>query len=308
MPSCVVRHNYATLEGQGFVNELGVVGMKSILIATDLSARSDRAVERAAQLASEHRADLTIVHVVDEDLPASIADAQEAAARQAIEEHVKTLATDDPPPISIEVVFGRADADILEMSEKTQADMIVLGMHRKDSLLDMFRGTTAERVIRASAVPVLMVRERAGQPYNRVMVGVDFSVYARRAVEFAARLVPDGEFHLVHAYDVPFSGFIHGQDSRREISKRVAAQFQDMIEQEMAAFLSTVERKAIKLNQIMQQGTVHEVLHQQVKKLSPDLLVVGTHGKTGVARAVLGSMSEDLLRDPPCDVLAVNAW
>lgn len=282
--------------------------MKRILIATDLSARSDRAVERAVRLACEHRADLTVVHVIDEDLPTSIADAHEAAARQAIQAHVEPLAADGGPHVSIEVVFGRASADILEMSEKTQADMVVLGMHRKDALMDMFRGTTAERVIRASAVPVLLVRERASGPYSRIMVGVDFSVYARRAVEFAARLVPDGQFHFVHAYDVPFRGFIHGQDTRREISKRVAAQFQEMIEKEMAAFLSTVEGKAIKFEQIMQQGVVHEVLHQQVEKLKPDLLVVGTHGKTGVARAILGSMSENLLRDPPCDVLAVNAW
>ena len=282
--------------------------MKSILIATDLSARSDRAIERAARLASQHHAELTVVHVVDEDLPTSIADAQAAAARQAIEEHVQTLAAGEGPRIAVEVVFGSGSADILDMSEKTQAEMIVLGMHRKDALLDIFRGTTAERVVRTSTVPVLLVRERAGHPYGRIMVGVDFSVYSRRAVEFAARLVPDGEFHLVHAYDVPFSAFIQGQDTRREISKRVAAQFQEMVEKEMAAFLSTVEGKAVKFEQVMQQGVAHEVLHQQVAKLKPDLLVVGTHGKTGVARAVLGSMSEDLLRDPPCDVLAVNAW
>ncbi len=282
--------------------------MKSILVATDLSARSDRALERAVLLAFDHSADLTIIHVVDEDLPESLADTYEKAAREAIGKHIDALAAGDRPRISIEVVFGQPHVDILQMSEKAEADMIVLGMHRKDVLMDMFIGTTAERVVRASGVPVLLVRERASGPYNRVMVGVDFSVYSRRAVEFAAGLVPDGQFHLVHAYDVPFKAFLDNKDTRREISKRLSQQFQDMVEKEMAAFLSTVEEKALKVERVMQQGVVHEVIYRQVEKVKPDLLVVGTHGKTGVARAVLGSLAENLLRDPPCDVLAVNAW
>ena len=282
--------------------------MKGILMATDLSARSDRAVERAVRLASDHGAKLTIVHVVDEDLPASLADAQEKAAEQAIREHVDTLTKGNGPQISIEVVFGRAYAAILEVAERTKAELIVLGVHRDDAFKDMFRGTTAERVIRAGSVPVLLVKERASGPYGRIMVGVDFSVNSRRAVELAIGLVPAGEFHLVHAYDVPFRGFLRGDDSRREITEQHAAQFQDMVEEEMTAFLSTVETKAPKVERIMQQGVVHEVIHRQVARLKPDLLVVGTRGRTGVAHAVLGSVAENLLREPPCDVLAVNAW
>lgn len=282
--------------------------MKSILMATDLSARSDRAMDRAVRIASDHGADLTIVHVIDDELPASLADAQEKNARRAIQDHVDTLEADKRPRISVEVVFGRAYVEILEMSEKAEAEMIVLGMHRKDALMDMFRGTTAERVVRASNVPVLLAKERASGPYDRVMVGVDFSVYSRRAVEFAVKLVSGGQLHLVHAYDVPFKAFLDGQDTRREIARQLATQFQEMVEKEMAAFLSTIEKDAVKVERILQQGVVHEVIRRQADKLKPDLLVVGTHGKTGVARAVLGSLAENLLRDPPCDVLAVNAW
>ena len=97
--------------------------MKSILMATDLSARSDRALERAVQVAADHGSRLTVVHVVDEDLPAVLADAQETAARQVIQEHLGTISSDNDPQISIEVVFGRAYADILEISAKALTDV-----------------------------------------------------------------------------------------------------------------------------------------------------------------------------------------
>jgi len=282
--------------------------MKNIEMATDLSARSDRALESAVALARQRGAKLTVVHVVDGELPQILADAQETAAKQAVQKHVDTLSTDGGPDVSIAVVFGRGYASILDVSDKVGADLIVLGVHRKDALKDIFRGTTAERVIRAGEVPVLLVSDRSSGPYRRIMVGVDFSVYSRRAVEFAVKFAPDGEFHLVHAYGVPFKGFLHGPDTQRQVSNEHEAQFQKMIGEEMAAFLSTLKPKAPKLERVMQEGAVRDVISQQIGRLKPDLLVIGTHGRTGVAHAFLGSVAEDLLRDPPCDVLAVKAW
>ena len=282
--------------------------MKRILMATDLSARSDRALERAVELARRHSAELTIVHVVDEDLPAALADAQQTAATQAIQTHVSTLDAGDGPDITIGTILGRAYVDILQMSEKIEADLIVIGVHREDALKDMFRGTTAERVVRAGNVPVLLVKDRVAAPYGRVIVGVDFSVYSRRALEFAIEFVPGGEFHLVHAYDVPFKGFLYGKDTQKEISDEHKEKFEKLVEHEMAAFLTSLKDKAPRLQHVMQEGMVREVIHKQVQELSPDLLVIGTHGRTGVAHALLGSVAEDLLKNPPCDVLAVKAW
>lgn len=282
--------------------------MKKLLMATDLSARSDRALERTVALALENGAELTIVHVIDEDLPAPAADAQKKAAKQAIHEHIDTLTAGNGPHISVEVVFGRVYVDILEMSEKTKADLIVLGMHREDAFKDKFRGTTAERVIRAGDIPILLVKDRVSGPYRQVIVGTDFSIYSKHAVEFAIKFVPNGEFHLVHAYGVPFEGFLYGHDTRRQVAKLHQVRFQQVIDEEMATFLASLEENATRLDHVMQEGVAQEVIHRQVGQLEADLLVIGTHGRTGVAHAFLGSVAEDLLRAPPCDVLAVKAW
>ncbi len=281
--------------------------MKKFLMATDLSPRSDRALARAIRLASEHGAELIIAHVVDEGFPALIADAQETAARKIIQDHVDALMQDNDINVSVEIILSQAHVGILEMSEKTGAELIVLGVHREDAFKDMYRGTTAERVIRASNVPVLLVKELSNEAYRRVMVGVDFSIYSRRAAQFAIRFVPDGQFHLLHAYDVPFKGFMRGQETRRQVNQEQEAQFRKMVEEEMASFFASLETKAPELERVMKEGPPREVLLDQARRIKPDLLVIGTHGRTGIAHVFLGSVAEDMLRAPPCDVLAVNA-
>lgn len=282
--------------------------MKSILIATDLSARSDRALDRAISLAREHGAALTVVHVVDDDLPYTIAEAQTTAAEAAIRKHVDALTADAGPEVSIDVVCERPHIGILEASEKADADLIVLGAHREDKFADMFRGTTAERVMRAGAVPVLLVKDRVTGPYLRIMVAVDFSVSSRRAFEFSVGLAPAGRFHLVHAYDVPFKGFLYSRQTRDEVNTQHEAQFRQMVESEMATFLASRDGPDPEIERIMEEGAARDVIYRQVRRLEPDLLVMGTHGRTGVALAALGSVAEDQLRAPPCDVLAVKAW
>ena len=140
------------------------------------------------------------------------------------------------------------------------------------------------------------------------MIGVDFSICSRSALEFAVKVAPAGTFHLVHAFDVPFSGFLGSRDTRVEVRQQHERRLRRMIEQEMEAFLTSQVAEAVTLERILREGTVRDVIHHQVGQLQPDLLVVGTHGRTGIAHAILGSVAEDLLRDPPCDVLAVKAW
>ena len=63
-----------------------------------------------------------------------------------------------------------------------------------------------------------------------------------------------------------------------------------------------------RLHKVLAHGEVHQVLSREVERLKPDLLAMGTHGRTGIAHAFLGSIAEDLLGRPPCDALAVKAW
>lgn len=281
--------------------------MKSLLMATDLSARSDRALERALVLARQHRAALQVVYVVDEALPDTMAIHHKEAAEETLRRHLAALPADAAPSVATDVKIGKPIAGILGQARDTKAELIVLGTHDL-AHESAFRGTTCERIIRMGDLPVLVVKDRADAPYRRVVVAVDFSVHARRAIEFVLRLAPEAEIHLVHAYQVPFAGFMYGTDTRLQVKKEERQQMEQMIGEEMAASLHALGADAGKLRQVLSHGEVRQVIAQEVERLKPDLLALGTHGRTGVAHAFLGSIAEDVLGHPPCDALAVKAW
>lgn len=281
--------------------------MKSIFFATDLSARSDRAFARAVQLTQQVDARLTIVHIVDDELPSSIADDMRADAERLLLEQVSELQPEVRSKIDVQVIFGDAYEVILSEAARVEADLVVLGAHRERPS-DFFRGTTIERVVRKGQWPVLVAKARMRAPYRNVIVGVDFSTCSRRAIEFSLKLIPDGEFHLVHAYQIPFRAFLHATSVPSEFRKRDAQAFSEMVDAEMLTFMGTLGVNLSRIHQIMQEGGPREVIRREARRLKPDLVVVGTHGRTGIAHALLGSVAEDLLNAPPCDVLAVKAW
>jgi nucleotide-binding universal stress UspA family protein len=281
-----------------------------ILMASDLSARSDRALERAVQLARAHRAYLTVLHVVDEELPESIQGRLTDAAEAEIESYLKKLGARQGAEVSVCIMPGRDYRDILKAAEADDCSLIVLGRHRDESADRPLRGTTMERVIRHGIHPVLVVADRAEAPYRNVMIGVDFSVFSRFAVRAALAVAPNAEVHVVHAFQAPFEGFLQGRELRKEVAAEHADALARMIDEEMESLVRSrgVAAEADKIQRAVRNGEVTAVLRAEAARIRPDLLVIGTHGRVGIAHAVLGSVAENLLNRPPCDVLAVKAW
>lgn len=138
--------------------------MKRLLVATDLSPRSDRALNRALALSDELKTQLVILHVVDEELPSSVADRHKEEAESAIDQHLDSFPDLRRKDVARKVVFGTEFRHILKEAEGSGADLIILGTHRDPSLRDLFLGTTVERVIRRGNVPVLVARDRVRGP------------------------------------------------------------------------------------------------------------------------------------------------
>lgn len=281
--------------------------LRTLLVATDLSPRSDRAVDRAVQLAGAGRR-LVVLHVIDDELPSPIVHALRTDASRLLQEQLARHPGGAPADVVIEVELGRHATTIIDRIEQHDAGLAIIGQHREAGLLDWFRGTTCERVLRHAEAPVLVVKERPLGPYRRVVVAIDFSVYARRAVEFARHLVPDADFVLVHAFDLPFAGGGARERMSAAARARHEAGVAHMVDEQLQAFLRTFDPPLPPIRTVTREGQPRAVIEQEVESLGADLLVVGTHGRTGVAHALLGSVAGSLLRDPPCDVLAVRAW
>ena len=282
--------------------------MKSLLVATDLTALSDRAVDRAVRLAARFGAELTVLHVVNNALDEKMRRDQHANATEVVRRQLAAAPSGQKVAAKVEISDGDDFAEIIRAARSTDADAIVLGMHRKQGLKDLFVGTTMERVLRFADRPVLVVKDPAAQPYEQVLVPVDFSVPSRRALALACRFVPAGDFRVVHAYHVPFAGFITDKAARREAEAEHQRRLEAMVSDEMALLLGQVAGTPIKVTSTVHAGAIMQVIQDQVRSLEPDLLVMGTHGRTGLAQAMLGSVALEIMADPPCDVLTIGAW
>jgi len=277
--------------------------IRTILAATDLSARGDRALGRAMRLRRMFDARLTVLHVVEDELPEPIAGRRAEEARAVIEARLQALGSgDDLGATGMEIAFGTDYDSIIRRADELEAGLIVLGTHRESPWRDLFLGRTIERVLRQADQPILTVKAEPLADYGLVLVAVDFSVYSRRALDFALSLVPDGEFVILHAYDLPFTG------SGPHPQTRHPGLLEGEIREEMDALLRAASADASRLRPEVRLGAPVPTVEAAVDEFRPDLLVVGTHGRTGVAHALLGSVAERLLRRSRCDVLAVRAW
>lgn len=281
--------------------------MKHIMVAMDLSPVSDRAFERALQLAKAHDAELTVMHVIDEQIlnyddDSGMEDRLIASAEAKLKRHWARLHKAQPP-IHLAVKVGSPWEDILDAAKKNKAELIVLGLHRVNPLKDVFIGTTAERIIRHSHIPVLVVKDKPAGAYRTVLATTDFSPCSSHALETALDLVPKAEFLLLHAFETPFPGFIRFSqkelaDYKQERSKKATKQIEHDMKVFLRCHLASAEPA---ITSLIERGGVVGVIASTVEKRQPDLLVMGTHG--GVAGALLGSTALTFLNDPPCDVL-----
>jgi universal stress protein E len=205
------------------------------------------------------------------------------------------------------VVAGDPFDGILRTAGSIKADLIVMGAHRKQLLRDIFVGTTVERVIRTGPYPVLMVNNEARQPYRNALAAVDMSEPSARAIKAAwsAGLVGDGGITLVHAFFPLGKGKMSmaGID-QAAIDEYVATERRRALD-ELVAFLAANGLDCPTSPPRVEEGEPFEVISRVVEELRTDLLVLGTHGRSGLAKVLLGSVTEEALRRLDVDVLAV---
>ena len=278
---------------------------QSILLATDLTPTGDRAFDRAVQLAAAWRAQLTVCHVVEASSPRSWG--IERRVRNA-EVEMERLVRGNPlgSKLSRHIIVGDPAERIIEHAKAIGSDLLVTGPAYGKRLEDRLLGSTAARIVRYASQPVLAVRRRQEGHYAAVAAGVDFSPQSRAAVLCGRSLFPEAQLTLIHAYEV--SPDWRGRNEDRpldEVEADEKARVVRAAEQEMADLVAGVDQSGGKLGTMLVQGTPEVALGAYVDKHWPDLVVAGTHGRTGPQRASIGSVAEQFLNTLPCDVLAV---
>jgi len=283
----------------------------SILIASDLSFRTAQALRRGLRIASDLSVPVEVIHVVDADLPVELRDktivwAKAALVRQA-EAEAQALSVKTP---TVTVLAGVPKRDIALHAYRTGARLLVVGTHNpaKDGFLG-FGLTTVGAITRNIHIPVLLVTNDAAAPYRDVVIGIDFSIYSTSAVKHAVRLFPQAHLNLVHAYQVPFKLRLGTEEYLREIEDMSRSSLQAYLEQEIGVLLQRTSSSGGHggdLKPLLIEGTPLEVLKLAQKQLNAEPIVIGTHGSSGIVRALWGSTAQALLDKPHCDILVVH--
>jgi nucleotide-binding universal stress UspA family protein len=281
---------------------------QNVMLATDLTSASDRAFDRAVQLAAEWDAMLTVCHVVEAsslrpwgiEHRINIAETEVERLLRGSENLLKGR-------ISRHTILGDPAERVIEHARAISSDFLITGPAHVKVIGDKLLGSTAARILRYARQPFLAVRRRAEEPYRKVDVAVDFSNASHDAYLCARALFPRAEFTLIHAYDV--SPDWSGRNANRSmdiVEAEEDARVKRRAQQDLEDLMTGADAAGFKHESVLARGNPETVLVGYVDEHWPDLVVTGTHGATGAGEATIGSVTERFLHVLPCDILAVR--
>jgi nucleotide-binding universal stress UspA family protein len=294
-----------------------MLNLRSILLARDFSSVSDQAARRAVDLAERTGATLHVLYAqVLHDDPFGADDAPAPAADvDAIRKRLTEV--DDKPLQSrkeIEVVEAverdvSAGPAIRHYADEHDIDLVVMGTHGRRGVRRMLLGSVAEDVVRRADQPVLTVRgteEDRPTAIRRILVPVDFSPYSRDALRTARAMASlvGATVDAVHVVEETLhpAFYVGGVRSIYDIAPDIEEKATAKLEEFLAETPGAADDETARVLFGKPSACIAEEAEDA------DLVVMSTHGRTGLDRFLLGSVAERVVRHAPCPVLTVKAF
>lgn len=292
--------------------------LQKILAATDFSDDSRAGVRYAAALAEKLKVDVALLHVVEPrswmDQYGARKDSEVVALARA---QLATLAKREVRggvTVTSSVRTGKPFHEITTAAREGAADLIVIATHGHTGVERALLGSTAERIVRHAPCPVLVVpaRElpkRAGKapPFQlkKIFVPIDFSNHSKDALPYAVLLAGhyNAELVLLHIVEkFPIDSLLG-----RELTHQTTVPLMKQAEADLERMAGELrEGSGVKATAVVRDGNPLEEICQATKTVGADLVVLTTHGYTGLKHVWLGSTAERVVRHAPCPVLVVR--
>ena len=284
--------------------------IRRLLFPTDFSEGAARAFPQAATLAARHDAELHVLNVTG---PHTETETTLPVSLDTLHEWLGPDAPKNGPDLNaLPVVQNQVDGDavperITAYVEEQAIDLVVMGTHGRRGVQRMLLGSVTEEVVRTVACPVLTVRsdtaENAYRAVRRILVPVDFSDASKVAVRHANALAQtyDAHLDLLHvveqvAYPSAY-GVDPGYHSPQEIIPRVETSLGELARDDLGSENVTVSATV---------GYAPLTILDYVDEKDVDLVVIATHGRTGLDRMLLGSVAERVIRRSSAPVFVVK--
>ncbi|MFT7772489.1 universal stress protein [Roseateles sp.] len=288
--------------------------LRAIVTATDFSAPSRHAAQRAALLARTAGAAMTLVHTVGgsamEDLRRWLADDNQAAsaieadARARLQELAAELGRPQSLDIRTHLSIGHPVEQVTQYAQDIDADLLVTGTRGTGFFRGVVVGSTAERIAKRSSRPVLMVRQLPHEAYRRILVPVDFSDWSLAAIRQAQRLAPQATLVLMHAVEVPFEGKMRLAGVSGDVVTHYQEAARSEAQQRLAALAAEAGLDADRVCLSTPGGADPWMLIlQEEQEHDCDLVVIGRQGRHALDEFLLGSTTRMVIADGTADVL-----
>lgn len=280
-----------------------------ILVPTDGSETVDEVMDAVLDIAAHHDATVHFLYVADSTRPNLEAAETEIrddllARGESVVEGAATRARDRDLHVVTVVREGDPAPTIVEYATESGIDLVVMPTHGRTGVSRLVLGSITEKVVRQSEIPVLALRPESTIrfPFERVLVPTDGSDVADRAIQTGIEVARtyDASLHLLNVVDTASLGPDIGSyiDVDR-LEARSRTLLDEAVDTATDAGLSDVEHA-------VEYGAPSEQITRYVEDHEIGLLVMGTHGLTGLDRYLLGSTTEKTLRTAPVPVLTVH--
>lgn len=271
---------------------------RAILLATDLSSRCDRALDRAVFLALQWNARLVALTVIESRAEDRIDPSSAQRHLDARDLVLRDIASSDAR-LEVDVVVREGDVseNIGAVAADTGCSLIITGTARNEFFGRIVLGSTVDRLSRISPLPLLTVHRRVHGSYARIVVASDFSCSSRHALATIIGLIPDARPNLFHVFDVPFLGLMDNQ--RDEIVARARSDAMADAQQ----FLRDAGHPNLPV--VLAQGDPATRMREHAEAQDLDLIVMGSHGRTALYAVLIGSVAQRIVETASCDTLLV---
>lgn len=287
----------------------------SILVPTDGSEGAEPGIHHGIGLAADLGADLHTLSVVDSvEINPSLSGVEDEADPKGIFEARATRATDAVAElarsyldgtVTAAVEWGRPFRSITEYAKNNDIDLIVMGTHGRSGLKRLVLGSVAEKVLRAASVPIVMVPPQAAIDgvdieYKEILFPTDGSEAAEAAVDWGLTLanIYDGMIHTIYSVD-----------TARFAGEGEMMVLYDALEQTGQEALDAIRERTtgagIDTTGTIGSGPPARVIRSYSEDHDVDLIVMGTHGRSGVDRYLIGSITESVVRHAEVPVCCV---
>lgn len=280
--------------------------VKKMLVAIDGSESSMHALKESFKLARNEKSWITVVSVVPEykgDLDLVAVGNVMASMRRPCEDALhkaEELAKAEGALIKTVCEEGEAYERIIDLAEAENCELIVMGRRGLSRLERALVGSVTARVIGHSHIDVLVVPSTTEIGWKKILLATDGSKYskaaAERVIDFAGEY--GGELRVVSVVDVPAEFYGEAPDAVEDLIKKAKGYVEDVKRQ--------AEASGIKTETFVREGEAYKAILDLAKEQNANAIVMGSHGRTGLKRLLMGSVTEKVIGYASCPVLVVK--